>query len=156
MFTLDPESGFPEAVVVSAAWGLGETVVSGQVDPDEYLVFKPLLKDEGLNPVLAHSVGAKRRKAVYADEGPTRTVDTTARERASRVLDDAEVRALARWAVAVEEHYGCPSLCGQRPSNDPEFTRFLVGAGIDSVSVTPDSFAAVKQHVAAAEAALGG
>ncbi|GAA4990022.1 hypothetical protein GCM10025734_16640 [Kitasatospora paranensis] len=83
MFTLDPESGFPQAVVVSAAWGLGETVVSGQVDPDEYLVFKPLLKDENLDPVLASTVGAKRRKAVYADEGLTRTVDTTAQERAS-------------------------------------------------------------------------
>ncbi|WP_035805710.1 phosphoenolpyruvate synthase [Kitasatospora mediocidica] len=108
MFTLDTESGFPDAVVVSAAWGLGETVVSGQVDPDEYLVFKPLLKDPGLNPVIHAETGAKRRKAVYADEGLTRTVDTTAQERAGRVLDEAEVRTLARWGVAIEQHYGCP------------------------------------------------
>ncbi|MFD0274226.1 phosphoenolpyruvate synthase [Kitasatospora sp. NPDC127111] len=108
VFTLDPESGFPGAVVVSAAWGLGETVVSGQVDPDEYVVFKPLLKDPALNPVIQAQVGAKRRKAVYATEGLTRTVDTIPEERAGRVLDDAEVRALAEWAVAVEEHFGCP------------------------------------------------
>jgi len=108
MFTLDTESGFPDAVLVSAAWGLGETVVSGQVDPDEYLVFKPLLKDPDLDPVIHTETGAKRRKAVYADQGLTRTVDTTAEERARRVLDKAEVRSLARWAVAIEQHYDCP------------------------------------------------
>ena len=60
MFTLDPESGFPEVIVVSAAWGLGETVVSGQVDPDEYTVFKPSLKDTGLDPVIDVRIGAKQ------------------------------------------------------------------------------------------------
>ncbi|MFJ6783317.1 phosphoenolpyruvate synthase [Streptomyces yangpuensis] len=108
MFTLDPESGFPEVVVVSAAWGLGETVVSGQTDPDEYTVFKPSLKDPELDPVIDVRLGAKRRKAVYAAAGLTETVDTTPEERAGRVLTDAEVRRLAEWAVAVEEHYGCP------------------------------------------------
>ncbi|MFF3595409.1 phosphoenolpyruvate synthase [Kitasatospora indigofera] len=107
MFTLDPETGFPDVVVVSAAWGLGETVVSGQVEPDEYTVFKPLLLDDALNPVVQAVVGAKRTKAVYADEGLTRTVETSGEERAGRVLDDAEVRRLAGWAVAVERHYGC-------------------------------------------------
>ncbi|WP_407991479.1 phosphoenolpyruvate synthase [Kitasatospora sp. CMC57] len=108
MFTLDPESGFRDVVVVSAAWGLGETVVSGQVDPDEYVVFKPSLADPGLNPVLQASIGSKRRKAVYADGGLTRTVDTSPEEQATRVLEDGEVRRLAQWAVAVERHYGCP------------------------------------------------
>jgi pyruvate,water dikinase len=108
MFTLDTETGFPEVVVVSAAWGLGETVVSGQVDPDEHLVFKPLLGDPALNPVIRTETGPKQRKAVYADDGLTRTVDTTAEERARRVLDDAQVRTLAGWAVAIEKHYGCP------------------------------------------------
>ncbi|MFD9128512.1 phosphoenolpyruvate synthase [Kitasatospora sp. NPDC059571] len=108
MFTLDPETGFPDAVVVSAAWGLGETVVSGQVDPDEYVVFKPLMKAPGVNPVIRAQLGAKRRKAVYAAEGLTATVDTSPAERSARVLDDAEVRLLAGWAVDVEHHYGCP------------------------------------------------
>ncbi|MGK4585323.1 phosphoenolpyruvate synthase [Kitasatospora sp. HPMI-4] len=108
VFTLDTETGFPEVVVVSAAWGLGETVVSGQVDPDEYVVFKPLLKDPALNPVIHAEIGPKRRKAVYAEDGLTRTVDTTAAEQGRRVLDDAEVRTLARWGVAVERHYECP------------------------------------------------
>ncbi|MFH8387226.1 phosphoenolpyruvate synthase [Kitasatospora sp. NPDC018058] len=108
MFTLDTESGFPDAVVVSASWGLGETVVSGQVDPDEYLVFKPLLENPGLDPVIHAEIGAKRRKAVYADQGLTRTEDTSAEERVRRVLDAAEVRLLARWGVVIERHYGCP------------------------------------------------
>ncbi|MFE1231666.1 phosphoenolpyruvate synthase [Streptomyces sp. NPDC058745] len=108
VFTLDPESGFPDVIVVSAAWGLGETVVSGQVDPDEYTVFKPSMKDPALDPVIDVRIGAKRLKAVYADTGLTRTVDTPDSERNQRVLDDAEIRTLAGWAAAVEEHYGCP------------------------------------------------
>ncbi|MFF9011676.1 phosphoenolpyruvate synthase [Streptomyces sp. NPDC014870] len=107
-FTLDPESGFPEVIVVSAAWGLGETVVSGQVDPDEYTVFKPSMKDASLSPVIDVRIGTKRLKTVYADTGLTRTVDTPDAERNQRVLSDAEIRELAAWAAAVEEHYGCP------------------------------------------------
>ncbi|MFE9255225.1 phosphoenolpyruvate synthase [Streptomyces sp. NPDC006879] len=108
LFTLDPESGFPEVIVVSAAWGLGETVVSGQVDPDEYTVFKPGLKDRVPEPVIDVRTGSKRQKAVYAEHGLTRIVETTAEERSRRVLNDEEVKLLADWACAVEEHYGCP------------------------------------------------
>ncbi|MFI0928016.1 phosphoenolpyruvate synthase [Streptomyces sp. NPDC021012] len=107
-FTLDPESGFPEVIVVSAAWGLGETVVSGRVDPDEYTVFKPSMKDPALNPVIDVRIGTKRLKTVYADTGLTRTVDTPDAERNQRVLADAEIRELAAWAAAIEGHYGCP------------------------------------------------
>ncbi|WP_137991132.1 phosphoenolpyruvate synthase [Streptomyces vilmorinianum] len=108
IFTLDPESGFPDVIVVSAAWGLGETVVSGRVDPDEYTVFKPSMKDPALNPVIDVRVGSKRLKTVYADAGLTRTIDTPDAERNRRVLDDTEIRTLAGWAAAVEKHYGCP------------------------------------------------
>ncbi|MGW7456357.1 phosphoenolpyruvate synthase [Streptomyces sp. NPDC054797] len=108
IFTLDPESGFPEVIVISAACGLGETVVSGQVNPDEYTVFKPSLKDPALDPVIDVRIGAKRQKAVYAEHGLTRNVDTTGEERVRRVLTDAEVRLLAGWAQTVEEHYDCP------------------------------------------------
>ncbi|MEW2032808.1 putative PEP-binding protein [Streptomyces roseifaciens] len=108
MFTLDTETGFPEAVVINAAWGLGESVVSGQVDPDEYVVFKPLLKTPALNPVIRVAIGGKHAKVVYAEGGLTRTVGTDPEERRARVLDDGEVRSLAEWAVAVERHYGTP------------------------------------------------
>ncbi len=110
MFSIDPDSGFPGAVVISAAWGLGETVVQGSVDPDTYLVFKELLDQGGLMPIIEKKLGAKERKMVYAAGGSarTRTIDTPERERQSFVLTDAEIVQLGRWAVIVENHYGRP------------------------------------------------
>jgi pyruvate,water dikinase len=69
MFSIDTESGFPRAAVINAAWGLGETVVQGSVDPDKYTVFKPLLTDAGLRPIIEKTLGAKERKMVYASGG---------------------------------------------------------------------------------------
>ncbi|MCX6498663.1 MAG: phosphoenolpyruvate synthase, partial [Arthrobacter sp.] len=114
MFSIDTDSGFPRAAVISAAWGLGETVVQGSVNPDKYLVFKPLLTEdaaaEGISPIIEKSLGSKERKMVYSRGGHarTRTVDTSEAERRAFVLADAEILALARWAVSVEEHYGRP------------------------------------------------
>ncbi|HKU04010.1 MAG TPA: phosphoenolpyruvate synthase [Arthrobacter sp.] len=110
MFSIDTESGFPGVVVISAAWGLGETVVQGTINPDKYQVFKPLLADQRFTPVIERECGAKERKMVYSQGGDarTRTVETTEREQRSLVLADPEVVLLARWAVAVEDHYGRP------------------------------------------------
>ena len=108
MFSVDTESGFPNVVVINAAWGLGETVVRGSVDPDEYVVFKPLIEHPG-SGILERRLGGKAEKLIYAEDGPapTRLVATTEAERSSLVLSDEEVTELARWAVRVEEHYGC-------------------------------------------------
>jgi pyruvate, water dikinase len=110
MFSIDTETGFPDTVLISAAWGLGEAVVQGIVEPDEYVVFKPLLKQNGLVPILEKTAGAKARKIVYAEGGkkPTRTVNTSAEERNRVVLDDKDIMQLARWAVAIEAHYKRP------------------------------------------------
>ena len=110
MFSIDTETGFPRTVVVSAAWGLGETVVQGSVNPDKYLVFKPLLDELRVRPIIERTLGEKERKLVYARGGSARTVlrDTTRRERESFVLDDEEVLQLARWAMLIEDHYGRP------------------------------------------------
>jgi pyruvate,water dikinase len=108
MFSIDTESGFPRAAVINAAWGLGETVVQGSVDPDKYTVFKPLLADAGLRPIIEKTLGAKERKMVYASGGSARTLttETTQKERRSFVLSDDEILQLGRWAVTVEAHYG--------------------------------------------------
>ena len=100
MFSIDTETGFPGVVVISAAWGLGETVVQGTVNPDKYLAFKPLLANELLRPILEKTLGAKERKLVYAEggSGRTRLLNTTKRERQSFVLNDDEILQLARWA----------------------------------------------------------
>ena len=110
MFSIDTETGFPDVAVISAAWGLGETVVQGAVDPDTYLLFKPLLDDKRLAPIIERRLGAKERKMVYATGGSTRTatVATMRKERQAFVLTDAEILQLARWAVVIERHYGKP------------------------------------------------
>ncbi|MGE0333943.1 MAG: phosphoenolpyruvate synthase [Gammaproteobacteria bacterium] len=110
MFSIDTETGFDKVVVVNAAWGLGENVVQGIVDPDEYQVFKPLLKDAGLTPIIEKALGGKALKMLYASGGEraTRNLPTSKAERASFVLDDQEILQLARWACAIEAHYGMP------------------------------------------------
>ena len=110
IFTLDTETGFPGVVIISAAWGLGETVVQGTVEPDKYTVFKPLLAERHAIPIIERSRGAKERKLVYAEGGSASTtlLETIQRERETFVLESAEILQLARWAVAVEQHYGRP------------------------------------------------
>lgn len=110
MFTLDTESGFDKLVLINAAWGLGENVVQGAVDPDEYQVFKPLLDDARLTPIVGKTLGAKAIKMVHggAGQGATVNVPTSAEERGRFVLSDAEIVALARAAVTIERHYAMP------------------------------------------------
>ena len=109
MFTVDTETGFPGVVVIDAAFGLGETVVQGTVDPDEYRVAKALLGRDDRVPVIERRPGSKQQKLVYAKRGTaTRLVRTSAAERARVVLDDREILELARWAVQIERHYGRP------------------------------------------------
>ncbi len=109
MFTLDTDTGFPRVVLIDAAWGLGEKVVGGEVNPDEYVVFKPLLDTDGVVPIIRKQLGAKRTKMVAAEDGSgTRDVDTEPEERDRFVLTDDEILQLARWAVVIEDHYGRP------------------------------------------------
>ncbi|HKI94831.1 MAG TPA: phosphoenolpyruvate synthase [Gemmatimonadales bacterium] len=110
MFSIDTETGFPRSILITAAWGLGETVVQGMVEPDEYHVFKPLLDRPELIPIIERALGGKQSKMVYArgDGGTTKLVTTTRRARAAFVLTDAEVLTLARWAAVIERHYGQP------------------------------------------------
>ncbi|MEX1334181.1 MAG: phosphoenolpyruvate synthase, partial [Candidatus Limnocylindrales bacterium] len=109
MFSIDTETGFPDVVLIDAAFGLGESVVSGAVDPDEYVVFKPLLQDESLVPIIGKRLGAKERKVVYASgRKPTTSERTSAEERARFVLEDPQILELARWAALIEQHYDTP------------------------------------------------
>jgi pyruvate,water dikinase len=110
MFSIDTETGFKDAAVINAAWGLGENVVQGTVNPDEYMVFKPLLANPGFTPIIEKNLGAKEKTLVYAVGGTktTRNIDTARDERNTFVLADAEILTLARWAVTIEQHYGKP------------------------------------------------
>jgi pyruvate,water dikinase len=106
IFTLDPESGFRDAVLVTGAWGLGELVVQGTVNPDEVVVHKPTLA-AGFRPIVARRLGSKAQRLVYAAADPGRTVveAVAEQERNRPMLSDEEVLTLARWAVAIEAHY---------------------------------------------------
>ncbi|MGP6088785.1 phosphoenolpyruvate synthase [Antarctobacter jejuensis] len=110
MFSLDTESGFEDLVLINAAWGLGENVVQGAVDPDEYQVYKPFLSRKDLLPILHKSLGAKEIKMVYGTgtNAATRNVPTSRAERAKFVLSDDEILELARAAALIEQHYGQP------------------------------------------------
>ncbi|MGM0482246.1 MAG: phosphoenolpyruvate synthase [Patescibacteria group bacterium] len=106
MFTLDTESGFRDVVQISAAWGLGEMVVQGKVNPDEYLVFKTTL-NEGFRPIIKRTLGAKGIKMVYSSKGdsPTKEVETTQKERKAYALNDEDILTLAHWGSEIERHY---------------------------------------------------
>jgi pyruvate,water dikinase len=106
LFTIDTESGFRDVVLINSSYGLGESVVKGRVDPDEFLVFKPTLL-QGARPILRRTVGAKQEKLVYATRGghPTRIVSVPAEDRARFSITDEDVLALARWGCLIEEHY---------------------------------------------------
>jgi pyruvate,water dikinase len=109
MFTLDTESGFPDVVFITASYGLGEMVVQGAVNPDEYYVHKPMLA-AGRPAVIRRSLGSKLQKMVFgaaAEAGrSTRVVQVDAAEADRFSLSDAQVLELARYAVAIEQHYG--------------------------------------------------
>lgn len=108
-FTLEPESGFRDIVNIAASWGLGENVVQGSVNPDEFLVFKPTLQ-QGKNAIVQKTLGTKEKWMRYAEAGGSGIVntDTPPDKRARFALDDAEVSLLARWAMTIERHYQKP------------------------------------------------
>ena len=111
LFTLDTESGFRDAVFITASYGLGETVVQGAVNPDEFYVYKPALKS-GHYPILRKNLGSKAIKMVYSEsQEPGKTVDTIDVDEADSQqfsLNEDEIISLARMAVTIEEHYGRP------------------------------------------------
>ncbi|WP_409522476.1 phosphoenolpyruvate synthase [Nitrincola sp. MINF-07-Sa-05] len=111
MFSLDTESGFQQVVFITAAYGLGETVVQGAVNPDEFYVYKPTLA-MGVPAILRRTLGSKAIKMIYSGQGSTadavEVVDVAREERNRFCIADAEVEELARIAVTIEKHYGRP------------------------------------------------
>ena len=111
VFTLDTESGFPDVVFITSAYGLGETVVQGAVNPDEFYVHKPML-EKGRPAIVRRGLGSKLHKMVFGASGEagrsTRVIDVPEAEKNAFSLKDGEVLELARYAVAIEKHYGRP------------------------------------------------
>ena len=107
-FSIDTESGFRDAVYITGAYGLGENVVQGTVNPDQFYVFKPTLK-EGFRPIVEKKLGTKRKKLVYKEKGTgTKQKKVEKAQQREFVLTDDEVLTFARWACIIEDHYGTP------------------------------------------------
>ena len=115
MFTIDPDSGFEDVVLISGAWGLGENVVQGTINTDEFLVYKPFLH-RVKQPIIAHKLGSKIKTMVYSGvsvndivkpEEAIINIDTTEEKRNQFVLNDSEIIQLAKWACIIQEHYKC-------------------------------------------------
>lgn len=147
MFTIDTESGFRNALVINANYGLGETVVQGKVDPDEYYVFKPTLlqgmKRRGnritfkYKPIVGRTHGAKDIKLIYSLEGaPTRLVPVSEADQRRWVLTDQEVLTLAAWGCVIEKHY-------RRPM-DIEWAKDGVSGELFIVQARPETVHAVQ------------
>lgn len=108
-FSIDPETGFDKVIIINAAWGLGENVVQGSVDPDEYVTFKPLLNNTEYRPIIEKKLGRKAQKMIYGTDGSaTENVPTSRAERAQFVLSDRDIISLSRWIGDIENHYQCP------------------------------------------------
>lgn len=115
MFTIDPDSGFEKVVLISGAWGLGENVVQGTVNTDEFLAYKPFL-GKVKNPIIAHTLGSKNKTMVYSSlatdaivkpEDAVVNTDTSEEKSNEYILHDEEIIQLAKWACIIQEHYKC-------------------------------------------------
>ncbi len=109
MFSCDTESGFGDVVLINASYGLGENVVQGQVEPDQYYVFETTLK-KNFKPIIEKKIGKKEIKMIYvkpskSDKISTKNIITTKKERESFVLNNEEILSLAKWSVIIEDHY---------------------------------------------------
>jgi len=111
-FTIDPDSGFENTIIINSIWGLGENIVQGNVTPDEWMVFKPTLESKELNPILKRHCGRKEFTMIYSkkseDASAEKTIvnkDTSIKKQNQYSLTDAEVIQLSQWCYKIEKHY---------------------------------------------------
>jgi pyruvate, water dikinase len=141
IFTIDPESGFQNTIYITGAWGLGENVVQGAVNPDEFWVFKPSLQ-QNKEAIIGRKKGDKEHTMVYAadplSERPVQNVETPAYKRHQWILTDAEVEQLAQWSLQIEKHYKLPM--------DIEWAKDGVDGGLYIVQARPETVHSQKKH----------
>jgi pyruvate,water dikinase len=136
MFTLDTESGFENVVYITGSWGLGEMIVQGACNPDQFYVFKPSI-DKFPDPIIEKKLGSKLQKLVYSSKGIGMTdAEVPESDRMRFVLDDAEIVKLAKWACIIEKHYG--------KQMDIEWAKDGITKGLYIVQARPETVHAVK------------
>lgn len=141
IFTIDPESGFRNTIYITGAWGLGENIVQGAVNPDEYWVFKPTL-NQGKNAIICRNKGDKEHTMVYAEawetERPIKNIDTPMEKRSTWILSDEEVLQLAGWSHEIEKHYALPM--------DIEWAKDGLTNNIYILQARPETVHSQKKH----------
>lgn len=144
MFSIDTETGFQNAVLINASYGLGENVVLGSVNPDEFYVFKPTIK-QGFRPILRKNLGSKEFRLIYDTGGGrmTRNVPVEAADRALFCVSDDEILDLARWACLIEEHYS--ALRGKFTPMDMEWAKDGRTGELFIVQARPETVQSQKQ-----------
>ena len=145
IFTIDTESGFENVVFLTGAYGLGENVVQGAVDPDEFYVFKPTYR-QGRRAVLKRTLGAKKIKMIFADKGreTTRNIPTDQKEREKYCITDEEVLILAGQAIEIEEHYSARA--GTHRPMDIEWAKDGVDGQLYIVQARPETVASRRDR----------
>ena len=143
MFSIDTETGFKDSVFITGAWGLGENVVQGAVNPDEYYVHKPTLK-QGYKPIISKKVGNKKIKMIYTEQGnqPTKNVSVDPVDQKKFVLEDEDIITLANWAATIEEHYS--NKAGHFKPMDMEWARDGELGELFIVQARPETVQSVK------------
>ncbi len=155
LFTLDTESGFRNVVLITGSYGLGENIVQGAVEPDEFMVFKPTFT-AGHRAVLRHTLGSKQIKMIYADEQahePTRNVPTTAEERAGYCISDEDALVLADYALKIERHYS--KQAGHEVPMDVEWAKDGLDGRLYVVQARPETSASRRHPTMLEEYRLG-
>jgi len=138
MFSLDTESGFEDVAFITGAYGLGENVVQGAVNPDEFYVFKPTLK-QGFKPIISKKVGSKEIKMIYTKDGkhPTKNVGVDPVHRKQFCISDDEILTLANWACIIEDHYS-EKACHHKPM-DMEWAKDGITKELFIVQARPET-----------------
>ncbi|MBI5388810.1 phosphoenolpyruvate synthase [Candidatus Woesearchaeota archaeon] len=145
MFSIDTESGFKDVVLVTGAWGLGENIVQGAVNPDEFYVHKPTLK-QGYPSIISKTLGSKELKMVYDIKGhqPTKNMKVDISERKKYVLSDKEVLTLATWACVIEDHYSHKA--GHFKPMDIEWAKDGISGQLYIVQARPETVQSQKNR----------
>lgn len=137
-FSIDPESGFSNAVLITGCWGLGENIVQGAVIPDEYLVFKPSL-EKGKKSIISKKIGSKTKTMIYEKKGGVVNLDTPKEKQEAFVLDEKEIETLGKWAVQIEKHYQMPmDIEWAKDGNSGEL--FIVQARPETIHADKDPY----------------
>ncbi|MFN5911290.1 MAG: phosphoenolpyruvate synthase [Bacteroidota bacterium] len=138
IFTIEPDSGFSNAIVITGCWGLGENIVQGTITPDEFHLFKPAIGVHQRS-IISKKLGAKAKTLVYAEDGGTVNTETPTEKQHAWTLSDPEIMKLGEWALKIEEHYGMPmDIEWAKDGNSNEL--FIVQARPETVHSSKDPY----------------